>query len=151
MKLIAHRGLTDGPNSAIENHPDQLMKATANGFDCEIDLWRVNSRMWLGHDDPMYAIDQEFLETFRFSFWIHAKNLEALQWLTTTIRYTYFWHETDSFTLTNNNYIWTYPGQELTSRSIAVLPEWNDPQFKNLNKTCYGICSDYVNEIKRSL
>jgi glycerophosphoryl diester phosphodiesterase len=43
MKLIAHRGLTDGPNKDLENSPEQILKAIDQGFDCEIDLWIINS------------------------------------------------------------------------------------------------------------
>ena len=148
MKLIAHRGLTDGPDSNLENHPNQIELTLLQGFDCEIDLWVINSDLYLGHDGPTYLIDNKFLE--KYGLWIHAKNLGALHWLTNT-GLCYFWHETDKFTLTSNNFIWTYPGNELTHRSISVLPEWNDLEFKNISNICYGICSDYVNILKQNL
>lgn len=148
MKLIAHRGLTNGPDVNLENRPEQIELALSQGFDCEIDLWVINSEFYLGHDRPDYPIDKTFLNTF--GLWIHAKNLAALRWLTDTGLY-YFWHEGDKFTLTSNNFIWTYPGMELTQRSIAVLPEWHDPEFKNLPKNCYGICSDYVITIQEKV
>lgn len=145
MKLIAHRGLTNGPDSNLENRPEQIKLALSQGFDCEIDLWVINSEFYLGHDRPDYAVDKEFLD--HFGLWIHAKNLAALRWLTDTSLY-FFWHENDKFTLTSNKFIWTFPGNELTQRSIAVLPEWHDSEFKNLPTNCYGICSDYVVKIK---
>lgn len=151
MKLIAHRGLTQGPNKLLENHPEQLLNSIKNGYDCEIDLWVINSELWLGHDEPQYLINENFLKDNSLNFWIHAKNLAALRWLATTTFYKYFWHQNDDFILTSNNFIWTYPGKELTSISIDVMPEWNDPEFKNLNKHCYGICSDYVDTIKEKL
>jgi len=147
-KLIAHRGLTNGPNVNLENRPQQIELALAQGFDCEIDLWVINSELYLGHDEPMYPINKAFLD--QFGLWIHAKNLAALRWLTDTSLY-YFWHENDQFTLTSNNFIWTYPNKELTQRSVAVLPEWHDPKFENLPRNCYGICSDYVVQIKEIL
>jgi hypothetical protein len=145
MKLIAHRGLTNGPNVNLENRPEQIEVALAQGFECEIDLWIINSEFYLGHDRPDYKVNKAFLD--KFGLWIHAKNLAALRWLTDTNLY-YFWHESDKFTLTSNEYIWTFPGNELTHHSIAVLPEWHDPEFKNLPTNCYGICSDYVVKIK---
>jgi len=151
MKLIAHRGLTQGPDKNIENCPKQLLKAIEQGFDCEIDLWVINSELWLGHDTPQYLIKEEFLKNNSANFWIHAKNLAALLWLTSAAFYKYFWHQNDDFVLTSNNFIWTFPGKELTSVSINVLPEWYDPEFKNLNIHCYGICSDYVQIIKEKL
>lgn len=151
MKLIAHRGLTQGPNKNFENHPEKLLEAIEQGFDCEIDLWVINSELWLGHDNPQYLIKEEFLKSNSLNFWIHAKNLATLRWLTSTTFYKYFWHQNDDFVLTSNNFIWTFPGKELTSVSINVLPEWYDPEFKNLNTNCYGICSDYVQIIKEKL
>jgi hypothetical protein len=145
MKYIAHRGLFNGPDKNLENKPAQILEALELGFDCEIDLWIINSEFWLGHDGPQYPVDKKFLD--KFGLWIHAKNLAALRWLTDTGLY-YFWHESDKFTLTSNNFIWTFPGNELTQRSIAVLPEWHDPEFKNLPTNCYGICSDYVDKLK---
>jgi len=52
MKLIAHRGLTQGPNKELENKPEQIISALDQGYDCEIDLWTVNSDFYLGHDAP---------------------------------------------------------------------------------------------------
>jgi hypothetical protein len=149
MKLIAHRGLTQGPNKQIENDPKQILDAINQGYDCEIDLWIVNSELWLGHDNPQYLIKEDFLKNNNLSLWIHAKNLAALRWLTSTTIYKYFWHQNDDFVLTSNNFIWTFPGKELTSISISVLPEWHDLEFKDLNTNCYGICSDYVEKIKK--
>ena len=148
MKLIAHRGLMEGPDANLENRPEQIELALSRGFDCEVDLWVVNADLYLGHDGPDYPIDKTFLN--KIGLWIHAKNLAALRWLTDTTGLYYFWHESDQFTLTSNKFIWTYPGKELTQRSIAVLPELNDPELDNLPTNCYGICSDYVLKIKNA-
>jgi hypothetical protein len=145
MKLIAHRGLLEGPNKELENTPNQILKALDKGFDCEVDLWYINGELFLGHDGPQYFVDEKFINSI--GLWIHAKNLAAFRWLTNT-SHTYFWHQEDDFTLTSNKFLWTYPGKELTMRSISVLPEWNDPEFTNLNLNCYAICSDYVERIK---
>jgi hypothetical protein len=147
MKYIAHRGLTDGPNINLENWPDQISKSLDSGYDCEVDLWVVDSDFYLGHNGPDYQVSYKFLE--QTGLWIHAKNLSALHWLTQT-DLEYFWHQEDDFTLTSHNYIWTYPGKELTQHSVMVMPEWNDPKFENLNYNCYGICSDYVAKIKNA-
>ena len=149
MKLIAHRGLTNGPDTSLENKPEQILKAFSQGFDCEVDLWIVNSEFWLGHDKPQYIIDKKFLD--KAGLWIHAKNLSALRWLTDT-SLCYFWHENDQFTLTSNNFIWTYPNQPITSRSIMVMPEWHNPSLDELgNLNCYGICSDFVDQLHTQL
>ena len=48
MKLIAHKGNIDGPNSVTENHPDQIDKCIAEGYDVEVDLWwdSKESKLW---------------------------------------------------------------------------------------------------------
>jgi len=146
--LIAHRGLTEGPDTLLENHPDQIKRALTQGYDCEIDLWLIDNKLYLGHDGPTYLIEESFL--LKSACWIHAKNLAALHWLTRT-NLIYFWHQEDYFTLTSNRYIWTYPTHSLTDKSICVMPESfiNLEQVKELK--CYGICSDYVNKIKELL
>jgi hypothetical protein len=149
MKLIAHRGLTKGPNKFLENQPQTIRSALDMGFDCEIDLWVFDNRLYLGHDGPQYNVTNEFIANP--NFWIHAKNLEALRWLTDT-DFNYFWHENDKFTLTSKGFIWAYPEQELTNKSIRLMPEWADPELTTIKKSVYyGVCSDYVEKIKNLL
>jgi hypothetical protein len=147
MKLIAHRGLINGPEKEFENKPAQIETALDMGFDCEIDVWFKDGEWWLGHDDPTYLVDFKFLE--QPGLWIHAKNLPALHILGEDPKLNFFWHQEDDFTLTSQGYIWTYPGKLLTDRSISVMPEWNDPNFNNLNFNCFGICSDYILKIEQ--
>jgi hypothetical protein len=146
MKLIAHRGLFNGPDKNLENTPSQIELALAHGFDCEIDFWIVDDKFYLGHDGPQYLVNQHFIENN--NFWIHAKNLNALQYLLgTTLNY--FWHQTDNYTLTSNKYIWAYPGQPLTHDSVMVMPEWDDPTLSNVRHSkCFAVCSDFVGLLK---
>jgi len=146
MKLIAHRGLFLGPDEAVENSPEQIDKALSNEFDAEIDLWYTNGELWLGHDNPTYPISKNWLDDRVFKLWIHAKNLGALRWLSDT-SYNFFWHQKDDFVITSHGYIWTYPGKSLTTISINVMPEWLDPDLKDVNRSCYGICSDFIEKI----
>lgn len=146
MKYIAHRGLFNGPDINLENRPRQVELAILNGYDCEVDLWLIDTQLFLGHDYPDYLIPYEWL--LNKPLWIHAKNLEALRFLTNT-SLTYFWHETDKFTLTSNNYIWTYPGNTLTDKSIMVMPEMMDNTLAICEGVeCYAICSDYVDRLR---
>jgi hypothetical protein len=146
MKYIAHRGLVNGPDSNLENLPGQILLSLQAGYDCEIDIRYIDGKWMLGHDTPDYEVPFEFLE--QLGLWIHAKNLEALYELSKT-NLVYFWHQDDDFTLTSNNYIWTYPGKELTQSSIMVVPEVIDSTLEvTRNVVCYGICSDYINKIK---
>lgn len=149
MIYIAHRGLFNGPDSTKENHPFQIMTAIELGYQCEIDLRIVDNKLYLGHDNPQYEVDEYWLRDS--NLWIHAKNIEALYWLSThqTWKYNYFWHENDQYTLTSKGYIWTNPKNMLTHNSVMVMPEHVDQTLSNaIIANCHAICSDYVNIIK---
>lgn len=149
--IISHRGNLNGPNDK-ENHPDYLLDAVVAGFDIELDIWYINNRFILGHDKPQYEVDQIFLNNISEYAWCHAKNIQAayqMSKLKTDNNSTlleYFYHNIDDCTLTSSNYIWTYPGKELTKQSIAVMPEMVD----NWNiKTAIGVCTDYPKKHKQ--
>lgn len=145
MKYIAHRGLINGPNKSLENLPQQIRSSLAQGYDCEIDLWLFEDRLYLGHDGPQYNITREFLE--QPGLWIHAKHLPALEWLLDT-KLNYFWHQEDHYTLTSWGWIWAYPGQPVSSRSVQVMPEMADPSLNNIDWSCHAVCSDWILRIQ---
>jgi len=146
MKLIAHRGLINGPDSNLENLPGQILLSLQAGYDCEIDVRYINGKWMLGHDNPDYEVPFEFLE--QPGLWIHAKNLEALYVLGADAKLNFFWHQEDDFTLTSQGYIWTYPGKPLTAQSVCVMPEWDkELDLTTFKPDCYGICSDYVKRL----
>ncbi len=135
MILISHRGNINGKSNE-ENHPDYIDIALTQGFDVEIDVWKVNEVEWyLGHDEPQYKIDFDFLQNDKL--WCHAKNIDALYGMMGSGVHC-FWHQKDDVTLTSNGFLWTYPGKELTKSSIAVLPE------SKPNLEVAGICSDFI-------
>jgi hypothetical protein len=148
MILIAHRGNTTGPKPFLENDPVYIRQALDGGFDAEIDVWLINENYILGHDSPEFFIKESFLENKKL--WCHAKNLRALEKMLKNKKIHCFWHQEDKFTLTSKNYIWTYPGESYTSKSVVVKPENHiKNNFKDIAKyNCYGICSDYVKRIK---
>lgn len=133
MKIISHRGNLNGPGES-ENTPLQIYKALDRGFGCEIDLW-VTDKLMLGHDSPQYEVDSKFLETP--DLWIHAKNLDALEYLQKT-KLNYFWHDKDDATITSHGIIWCYPGV-YTPSGITVIVGDN----AKINNKCYGVCTDY--------
>jgi len=135
MILISHRGNLNGKCDE-ENHPDHIDMALTQGFDVEIDVWKVLDEYYLGHDEPQYKVSMKFLKNEKL--WCHAKNIEALYDMNKEGVHC-FWHQTDDVTLTSKGYLWTYPEKGLTKNSIAVLPKEID---KNLN--CYGVCTDEV-------
>jgi hypothetical protein len=146
MIYIAHRGLFEGPNPSLENDPEQIKLALSKGYDCEVDVWyKANDEWFLGHDGPTYNVDYDFIA--QEGLWLHAKNLAALYYLTGT-PLNYFWHESDTQTLTSHHYIWTYPERPLSKQSIMLMPEWADPTLASTKEAkCYGICSDYIEKI----
>jgi tetratricopeptide (TPR) repeat protein len=81
MKLIAHRGNLNGPNTKLENSPEYILNALNKSFDCEIDIRYVNKKLFLGHDTPDYEIDINFLLENSEKFWIHCKNFDAIHGL----------------------------------------------------------------------
>lgn len=152
MIYIAHRGNLTGPNKEQENHPDYIMEAINSGYHCEIDFWKENDKLLLGHDEPQYEIDFSFL--FTPNLIIHCKNLHALTYLADyqneCVDLHFFFHDTDDATLTSLGYIWVYPGRPILSNgSIVVMPEriMEEYDFKKAG----GICSDYISEYKKSL
>jgi hypothetical protein len=141
MVLIAHRGNVSGKNPEKENSPLYIESALNQGFDVEIDVWVKNEKYYLGHDEPIYNIEESFLVNEKV--WCHAKNIEALYKMLNNSKINCFWHQDDDFTLTSSGFIWTYPGKPLTEKSICVLPGLNEKISK-----CYGICSDTVYNFK---
>jgi hypothetical protein len=150
-RLIAHRGNLDGPNPEKENHPDYIHTAVKEGYEVEVDLWKVDNNLYLGHDSPQYRINEKYLNLVASAgfLWTHAKNIEAFQYLTAfenmpvTRRWNYFWHQEDDYTLTSLHYIWAYPGKKLTNNSICVLPERANYDTLEL-RSCKGVCTDFV-------
>ena len=144
MLFIAHRGNTNGPDKS-ENSPEHIDKAISLGYDVEIDIWVDGYKIFLGHDNPQYEIDNYFLENRRNVIWCHAKNIKALKYLLDN-KFHVFFHDKDDYTLTSKGFIWAYPGKELVKGAICVMPEMtNDPEYlkKNIH-LIHGVCSDYV-------
>ena len=136
MILISHRGNLNGRNPQYENSDRYCQTAIDRGFNVEIDVWYTDT-WWTGHDRPQYRVNTDFIK--QKEVWCHAKNIEALKRLLDLGAHCFF-HQNDSVTLTSKGYIWTYPTQTLTEKSICVLPELQ----KIDTKGCAGICSDYI-------
>ena len=137
MKLIAHRGNIKGRNKKEENNPDYIRTAIKKGFDAEIDVW-FHDGLYSGHDEAVYDLDLDFLLEFHKSLWIHCKNIESLEFLTSIPQLNVFWHQTDSYTLTSHGYIWTYPHTRVCRKSVIVCTDSRFARYQN----CYGICCD---------
>lgn len=140
MILISHRGNINGRQEDLENTYDYIFAAIDKGYNVEIDVWVKNNKIFLGHDNPEHPCSIEFLG-YQFSqLWIHAKNIEAAEFLSNYKQLNWFWHQEDTITLTSKGYIWAYPGKQPIKKSIAVMPEL----FNDSIDSCIGICSDYI-------
>jgi hypothetical protein len=139
MLFIAHRGNINGPDIINENTIIQINKALKIGYDVEIDIWKINNIIYLGHDSPNYQINNNFL--LNNKIWCHAKNIEALEYcIENNIQC--FSHDIDDYTITSSGYIWCYPGKKLAKNSICVMPELSN---NTIDFTIpYAICTDYV-------
>ena len=137
MLVIAHRGNLNGPNPATENREETIMAAIAEGFDCEIDVWRADRRFWLGHDGPDRETSIAFLAMNASKLWVHCKNLDAL--IALKDRFNCFFHDKDTYTLTSKGFIWGNIDSPMTEQTIQVMPEKANTVYSN----CLGVCTDY--------
>jgi hypothetical protein len=147
MRLIAHRGNTEGP-SVNENDPEHIAKALDAGFDVEIDIWNIGYDWYLGHDEPTYKIPLKAFSKNKVFY--HAKNHEALVNLWKMEEYHVFAQDNDAYSRTSKGLWWVNVGELIVDPewSVQVLPErfgWN------INKQAHGICSDYVKRIGEGL
>ncbi len=141
MKLIAHRGNINGRIESWENEPAYIDLAIKKGYDVEVDVWYIDNKLWLGHDKPQYGVDFIWFKDRVLRLWVHCKNVEAVVFFKNSqYEFNYFWHETDTITLTSLNHIWAFPGKQPIENSVAVMPEINNDDITQ----CIGVCSDFV-------
>ena len=143
MKIISHRGNLTGANPATENDPAHIQHVLyTTKFDVELDVWLLGNEWYLGHDEPKYTTDVEWLLKRNERLWLHAKNKTALEQLSDKNycdTFNAFWHENDKYTLTTLGWIWVYPEQTPTKSGVIVHL---GPDFKQKDLV-YGICTDY--------
>ncbi len=147
---ISHRGNLFGPNPDKENHPDYITMTLSQGFHVEIDVWFLDNKWFLGHDEPQYEIDIEFLKNPKL--WVHAKNHHALSELVAHHKKDihFFSHDQDPVILTSNAIPWAYPGENIDNQTICVMPERVYGKYtQNELYNCLGICSDYIGWYKQ--
>ena len=142
MLLISHRGNTSVANPSKENHPDYIMETLNKEYMVEVDVWFIENKLYLGHDEPLYDLNSKILDNKNILF--HAKNYDALNELK-NLNLHYFWHQNDDYTITSKGLIWVYPGKKYSQDSIVVLPELFT---KDLKLNCFGVCSDFIENYK---
>ena len=141
---ILHRGNSEGPSIENENNPIILYENIKKGWDIEIDVWKVNGNLYLGHDSPKILID--FSEPFLIhkNTWIHCKNLDAFFYFYNhpeTEKYHFFSHDKDNITITSKGFIWGNIGIKLNcTGSINVINTKTD----FTDSIGQGICTDWM-------
>ena len=141
MILISHRGNILGRKKQLENNPNYIENALKLGYDVEIDVWSVDKQFYLGHDEPQYKIERSFLQNKKL--WCHAKNIETFYKLI-EIGAHCFSHDQDEVALTTEGYLWSSYGNQMTDKSICVMP----PKNKQLETNIAGVCSDNIGYYK---
>jgi len=140
MKLISHRGNINGPFPLYENRPEYIDEAMRMGYDVEIDVWRIDGNLFLGHDSPTYQINEKFI--FRSGLLCHAKNADSFNYMLKNKNTHCFWHQEDTYTLTSFGIPVVYPNKEPIENSIVMI-RGTENYFEIFNnKIIYGICSD---------
>ena len=133
MILIAHRGNTMGRKPGMENSPEYVNAAVEKGFDCEIDVRYIDGKYYLGHDNPTYKINEDFLNDKKL--WCHAKDGTTLRRMLKDGYHCFYDKGPNmNYTLTSENYIWHWDGEA----NIYVMDE----------NGLVGICNDYVGCLK---
>ncbi len=130
MRFIAHRGNTIGPNCLLENSLDYIDLALDQGYDVEVDIWKIGSKFFLGHDMPEYPVDINWIFERDLRLWLHAKNFEALDSLIQKVTPNVFWHEDDCYAMTSKGQLWSFP--EVYDKGVV-----------------YAWCSDYVASLQK--
>ena len=142
MIIISHRGNIRGPVPDKENRPSYIDCAIGNGYHVEIDVRSIDGELWLGHDEPQYKIDHNWLDKRRHYLWLHCKNLEAATecWV-----YHSFCHTGDPFTYTSTGKIWLHDlSMKIDGNVIIPLIDRDDVEcFVPIGEKPFGICTDY--------
>jgi hypothetical protein len=152
MILISHRGNIDGPEKEFENDPKRIDFCIDLDFCVEIDFRIKDKKLYLGHDEAQYEIDEDWLIKRKNHLWVHCKERESFEYALKMRKLNCFWHNVDDYTMTSFGYVWAYPGKECCgSLCVAVMPEphWSIEEFTRM--PFIGICSDFAQDIRNHI
>lgn len=145
MIIISHRGNLEGPTDQ-ENKPEYIDAAhealkNKRGIPglVEVDLWEVNSKLYLGHDSPLYEYDIS-KDKYRYRKVYHLKNMGAITGLISTGTYyidRFFAHNNDPYVVTSHGELWCFPGVYYIKGITVELG-----RKKEIPEVA-GICTDY--------
>lgn len=145
MFFISHRGNIDKKNVDLENSPDYIINAINLNYDVEVDLWLINDKFFLGHDEPNYQISIHWLIKYKKKLWVHCKDLNSIVFLIQNkVDLNFFWHDTDLVTLTSKKFMWSKQNNSLIENSIVIIPDFYKINYYNY----VGVCSDQIKLFK---
>ena len=136
MKIISHRGNLTGRITDQENRPSYIQAAIDAGYEVEIDVWCVEEKFYLGHDEPQYFVEDSWLKDRISLLWCHAKNEQALHRML-QLGLHCFWHESDRFTLTSKAIPWCFPNNYQPNGVTVVFG------YEINIRDVFGVCTDY--------
>ena len=149
MRLISHRGnLFAGQTAPKENTEQAVYEALSLGFEVEVDLWKVNSNYYLGHDYPQNQVSFWFLVKNSRKLWFHCKNKAAFR----IFRYFGgFMHESEPFVESKtifSKWRWNHSSNHnFDNRSVCVMPELHNLSIEDY-RTAGAVCSDDIANIE---
>jgi hypothetical protein len=152
MLYISYQGIFDGKNYEDANTPDQIGRSFNNGFSCMVDVWRIDTTLYVGPEAAPIPVTDKYLQGNRF--WIKCGNQETYDWFTTQSlrQYPNYFYQPNSMAnvSTSSNRLWTPGTVPVNDTSIIVLPEIKDRGLlSTVHLRCYGVCSTYLTFIKR--
>lgn len=153
MLYISYRGIYDGTNYEDANTPAQIGKAFTYGASVMADVWRQDNKLYLGNEQPTTEVTEKYLQGKRW--WLNARNTEMQTWLASqsSTLYPNWFYFTSAYEpyVTASNGKTIVPGTvPLNNNSVVFLPEIEDKGlFSTVKLSCFGICSTYLNFIRR--
>ena len=154
MIYISYQGIYDGQNYEYANTPNQIGKAFGFGVSVMADVWKVGDKFYLGSEQPLTEVTSKYLQGNRW--YLNARNTEMQNWLPTQNPKLYpnwFYFPTmppPAYVTASNGKLITPGTVPINNNSIVFLPEINDRGlFSTVKLKCFGICSTYLNFIKR--
>jgi glycerophosphoryl diester phosphodiesterase len=149
MIIISHRGNLNGPDLENENTTKSIDLALKKSFDVEIDVWFIDGKIFLGHDQPIFGISMEYLLDRQQHLWLHLKNFKAADFFFQKTDFNYFAHEHDPYVITSKGFIWSFPGKCDAEKKIVLMPEW---EVGDVLMGATGVCTDYpIRYLKKEL
>jgi hypothetical protein len=147
IELISHRGNIYGVSREEENSLLYVEQAIKQGFSVEVDIWKIRSDLYFGHDCSRYLVSLEFLQKYEDKLYLHCKNHDVFEYFYKS-PFEIFWHIDEDFCITTKGKIWAKPNScKLKNRIEVQLKYEKNFEMQDL----LGICSDEIGLYKKDI